>query len=108
MALVKLSLPTFTGTGGASELHHFLDLFESYCRTMHLDGQPGPNGEPAHGEQMSVFSHCMKLNTKAAEWWSNTMASDKDHETWAQTRILLTDRFYKKKNPGELAALVST
>ena len=58
--------------------------------------------------QMSIFSHCMKLNTKAAEWWSNVTQSDKLHTTWDQTKALLQDRFNKKKNPGELAALVST
>lgn len=59
-------------------------------------------------DQMRVFQHCMKLNTKAAEWWFNITNSDKPHGTWALTRALLLDRFNKKKNPGELAALVST
>lgn len=97
MALVKLSLPTFTGQGGATEVQHFLDLFESYCRTMTL----GNN-------QMTIFSHCMKMNTKAAEWWSNITQSDTAHATWDETKALLQDRFNKKKNPGELAALVGT
>ena len=99
MALVKLSLPTFAGTGGASEIQHFIELFESYCDTMHLT---------ANHREMSVFSHCMKPSTKAAEWWRNVKDTNANCATWEDTKTLLLGRFNKKKNPGELAALVGT
>lgn len=97
MAIVKITLPSFTGTGGAPEVQHFISLFSSYCTTMHLQDH-----------EMDVFPHCMKINTKAAEWWSNVQNGNKPHNTWALTEQLLLERFNKKKNPGELAALVST